>query len=379
MKVYGRSIVRSIQLGVLFIALGVAVDTRAEDPINKTTAIAPRVPDKTRVVHVDLSEVTAIAAQKGWFQEEFSKHNAKVDLVATNAYGAAGTIAALFDRGELHIATGMMNGSLHRRANGLDVVFIWQSVNVNPRRAVTLVLADSDVHSVEDLKGKILGSSVTGCPYYAAVESLRSQGVLVDNEWQKGNMRYINITSSAAGTSALLAGHFQAAAWHPTTANTASLYIQNQVRDVATAVPDGVYVTSGGWSATTATKQFVNENPDLVKAYLTVWDRTVRWLYADHGAHLNEAATIVARSLRLSKAVALYTLKDEGQTAYNWGVTDYKDAVQAIKKYIKYQIAYRDPFFTKFQLADKEIEDGLVDKRFYAGGEYFVDVGERRQ
>jgi hypothetical protein len=174
MKVYGSSIGRSIQLGVLFVALGVAADTRAEDPINKTTAIAPRLPSKTRVVHVGLSEVTAIAAQKGWFQEEFSKHNAKVDLVATNAYGAAGTIAALFDRGELHIATGMMNGSLHRRAN-------------------------------------------------------------------------------------------------------------------------------------------------------------------------------------------------------------YKDAVQAIKKYIKYQVAYRDPFFTKFQLTDKEIEDGLVDKRFYAGGEYFVDVGGRRQ
>jgi hypothetical protein len=66
------------------------------------------------------------------------------------------------------------------------------------------------------------------------------------------------------------------------------------------------------------------------------------------------------------------------ETAYEYGVTDYWDAVNAIKRFWKYQIEYKDPFFTKHQIPDKEIE-ALVDKRFFAGGEYFVDVSEKRQ
>jgi len=374
-KASNREERQSLGVIVLLAAVMAAPSTRADEAA-KTTGLAPNVPSNVRLAHIALSEVTAIAARKGWLQEEFAKYNAKVDLVSTSSYGTNGTTAALFDRGDLHIASSMMNGALQNRSNGLDVVFIWQSVNVVPRRAVTMVLADSPIQTAADLKGKTLGSSLTSCPYYAAVESLRTQGVSVDNEWQKGDMRYVNITSDAASTSAFLSGRFEAGGWHPS--GKAALYIQNQVREIATAVPNGIYTTTAGRSAITVTRQWAKENPDLVKAFLTAWDRTVRWLYADHGAHLDEAAGIAARELRMSKAVELFKLKDESQTAYNWGVTDRKDAVAAIKKFWKYQIAFKDPFFTKNQLTDKEIDD-LVDKRFYEGGEYFVDVGEKRK
>jgi sulfonate transport system substrate-binding protein len=33
----------------------------------------------------------------------------------------------------------------------------------------------------------------------------------------------------------------------------------------------------------------------------------------------------------------------------------------------------KDPFYTKNHLSDKEIE-AFVDRRFFAGGEYFVDT-----
>lgn len=64
------------------------------------------------------------------------------------------------------------------------------------------------------------------------------------------------------------------------------------------------------------------------------------------------------------------------RVAYNWGITDHKVAVDAIKKFWKYQIQFKDPFFTKHQMTDAEIE-AFVDRRFFAGGEYFVDVGEK--
>jgi len=375
MRRFTEAMKRMGQLVMLLGASCLSLGLKADDAVTKTTAVAPNIPNKTRLAHVSLGDVTAIAARKGWLQEEFAKYNANVDLVNTTSYGQNGTTAALFDRGDLHISLSMMNGALQNRSQGLDVVFIWQSTNVVPRRAVTMVLSDSPVQSVSDLKGKTIGSSLTSCPYYAAVESLRSHGVEVDNEWRKGDVHYLNLSSTAASTSAFLAGRFEAGGWHPS--SMAPLYVQNQVREIAVAVPDGIYTTTAGRSAITVTRQWANENPDLVKAFLVAWDRTVRWLYADHGAHLDEAATIAARELRVSKAVELFKLKDESQTAYNWGVTDRNDAIAAIKKFWKYQVAYKDPFFTKHQLTDKEI-DALVDRRFYAGGEYFVDVGQKR-
>jgi len=78
------------------------------------------------------------------------------------------------------------------------------------------------------------------------------------------------------------------------------------------------------------------------------------------------------------KAVALFSLKEEARTSWTWGITDYKDVVASIKKFQAYQLSVKDPFFTRNHLSDKEIE-AFVDRRFFAGGEYFVDVSEKRQ
>jgi hypothetical protein len=56
-------------------------------------------------------------------------------------------------------------------------------------------------------------------------------------------------------------------------------------------------------------------------------------------------------------------------------VTNYREAVDSIKKFQDYQISVKDPFYTKHHLTDKEIE-AFVDRRFFAGGEYFVDSGK---
>ena len=127
-----------------------------------------------------------------------------------------------------------------------------------------------------------------------------------------------------------------------------------------------------------AMRQWSKENPDLVKAFLVAWDRTVRWLNSDNGTHFDEAAQIAAREVREPKSVALFNLKDESTIVWSWGVTDYKDVVDSIKAFQSWNIANKDPFYTKHHLNDKEIED-FVDKRFFAGGDYFVDTSEHPQ
>ena len=377
MRKPARPISKTILLLAILVLAAFGPGAKADDSVTKGAALAPKVPGKTRIAHVFLGEVTAIAGRKGWLQEEFGKYNAKADLVNVASYGAAGTRAALFDRGDLHFGSGMMQGSLLMPAQGLDTVMIWMSAPVPPRRATVAVRIDSDINSVADLKGKTLGSSVVGCPYYAAIESLRAQGAEVDNDLKRGDIRYLNI-SGASATSAFLAGRFDATAWHPATSTSAALYVQNQVREVSTALPKGVYTEGGGRSAITAMRKWVDANPDLVKAFLTAWDRTVRWLNSDHGAHLDEAATIVARELRISKSLALYDLKDEARISLDWGETDFAETVKALKKFYQYQVENRDPFFTKNRLTDKQIE-AIPDRRFLAGGEYFVDTSEKRK
>lgn len=362
---------------VVGIVLAVLPLTRsfAEEPL-KSAPIAPNVPSKTRLAHIGLVDVTAVAAKKGWLQEEFAKVNATADLVLVSAYGGSGVEASLLDRGDLHITQRMAYPALQHRANGLDAVVVWQGVDPHPRRAVTMVLADSDIKSIADLKDKKFGSSLIGCPYYASRESFIKHGVDVDTEFANGDVRFVNITGIAA-TTAFLAGRFDAYGTHPATSTTAPLIIQNQVREIATAEPGGIYATAGGRQMYFAMRKWAEENPDLVKAFLQAWDRTVRWLYSDNGAHFNEASVIASRELRIPKSIALYNLKDQSTISFTWGQTSYEEAVASIKKFQSWAISVKDPFYTKHHLSDKEIE-AFVDKRFFAGGAYFVDTSQKR-
>lgn len=368
---------KQVAIGAVLLAFaGWSTAVAADEVVTKGSAIAPVVPSDTRLVHLALAEITAIAAKKGWLAAEFAKYNAKVDLVNTSSYTGTAT-AVLLDRGDLHIIRAMVNFALQYPASGLDTRVIWGSGVVNEHRAQTIVLKDSPIKTVPELKGHSLATSILSCPYYASAEALRSQGVKIDSADAKGDVQYVNITGIAA-TSAFLSGRFEGFALHPTTSTTASLFIQDQVRSLATAVPNGMYVNSGGRSMEFALRKWVDENPDLVKAFLTTQDRVVRWLAADHGAHLDEAATITSRELRVPKSVALFALKDLAETAWEFGETDANDLTKALKKYQEYQLSVKDPLFTKAHLTEKQIE-ALVDRRFFTGGEYFVDSGEKKK
>jgi sulfonate transport system substrate-binding protein len=358
--------------GVLATA-GVTPAAAEDQTVTHSTAVAPRVPGKERVAKISLTEITSIAAQKGFFQEEYAKVNATAQLVLVSSIsGVPGAEASLLDRGDLHITSRMAYPALQHLCNGLDGEFIWQSVNPHPHRVTISVLKESDIHSVGDLVGKKLGSSLVGCPYYGSREAIQAAGHDLDDDFKKGDIRYVNV-SGVAGTAAFLAGRIDAQGSHPNT--IASLYVQDQIRDIATAVPDGAYVTGGGRTAYFAMRQWAQENPDLVQAFLRAYIRAVRWVHSDNGAHIEEAATIAAREVRETKSVALYDLKNQGTITYDWGQVDYQDAVNSIKQFQNWQIAHKDPFFTRHHLTDQEIEK-RVDKRFFAGGEYFVDTRE---
>jgi sulfonate transport system substrate-binding protein len=375
MRIISKEISSIALLAVLLTAPAATFGADADTTVTKSIAAAPAVPSKEREAKIGLTEVTSVGAEKGFFQEEYAKVNAKAKFInVTQISGVSGAEASLLDRGDLDITVRMAYPALQHRANGLDAVVIWEGINPNPRRATTVVLANGNIKTAADVKGKIYGSSLIGCPYYAGVEAFKAQGLTVDTDLQKGDVRFVNITGVAA-VSAFLAGRIDVYGSHPATASVASLYIQNQVREITAAVPDGAYVTGGGREMYFAMRHWADKNPDLVKAFLVGWDRTVRWLNADNGANRDEASRIAARALREPVAVAKYDLFDESTIGWSWGVPDAQDVVDSIKRFQSWNIANKDPFYTRHHLSDKEIE-AFVDKRFFVGGEYFVDTSE---
>ncbi|WP_043588307.1 ABC transporter substrate-binding protein, partial [Geminisphaera colitermitum] len=350
---------------------GVASDSSpasADGAITKSTALAPNIPSKKRVVKVGLNSWVAIAKEKGWLREAFAPLNVEVEIVDRRVAGSAE--AALFQRGDLHIAERMAYPSLQHKANGFDFVVVWASGDCHPRRATTIVRKESPVRTLADLKGKVLGAHRLGCPYFATYEALLDEGIQLDTELRKGDVRYVNITGNPAAL-ALLTGEIEALSVHAAIPDIARLYEEDRVREIAAAKPGGQYVTGGGRALVITLRRFANQNPDIVQAYLRLYDRTRRWIV--DGNHYEETAEAAAKVYRTPKSVSLYIIKDESSLTLDPGRPDAQETIDALSRFLKWAIANGDDFYGAKPLTDAQVSE-FVDRRFFEGGEYFVDT-----
>jgi sulfonate transport system substrate-binding protein len=318
------------------------------------------------VVKVPLLEWTAVASQKGWLQEEFGKLGARSELVDFNGMKIPGVEASLLDKEEMHFGFRMQYPSLQHKLNGLDAIVVWQSGPAPVRRNTIVVLKDSPIKRAEELKGKNLGSWRISCPYFSAFEILKTRGVPLDTDLEKGAVRYVNI-SGFAQNSALLAGKLDSISVHPSAYIYTPLYTQGLVREVATSVPGGPYVSGGGRTSVIVTRDFAKKHPGLIRAYLIAYERTRKWIVANPDA----AATIIARDLRVPRHVARYGIVDDSSYNYVAGEPAWDQAVDSIKKFQKWAIANNDDFLKKRSLTDAQVE-AFVDRRFFKGGEYSI-------
>jgi len=354
-----------------FLLLGCTVIVAAEDSVVvKGIGLPAALPSTSRVAKIGLNEWVAVAEKKGWLQEEFAKQGATVEVVDIRAVGAPSVEASLFRRGDLHIAQRMAYPSLQHRANGFDLVVVWAGGDCHPRRATTIVLKRSKIKNLEDLKGKSYGSNRLGCPYFATFEALKAKGIELDSDLKKGDVRFVNVTGSPA-LATFLAGEIDALGTHPAYFTMAAIYDKGLVKEISESVPNGEYVTGGGRALVLALREYATQNPDLIQAYFRAYNRTRKWIVFEN--HYDEAAEIVAEEYRISKSVALYTIKDESRIVLDAGQPSYSNEVDSLRHFLAWAIKNGDDFYSTKPLSDEQVA-AFVDQRYFAGGKYYVDT-----
>lgn len=324
--------------------------------------------DRGFVAKIPLMEWTAVAAQKGWLQEAFGKYGATIELVNEGAVSSQknGVEASLLETGGLHFASRMQYPALLHRINGLDAVIIWQTNQVSPRQNVILVLKDSPINSLQDLKGKNLGSWRVSCMYFSAYEILQKAGVPLDSDLRPGQVRFVSVEGKA-GVQALITHRIDALSAHPSIPFITPLYAQGLVKEIGQNDPKGAYVSGGGRVSFFAMRTFAQEHPLLVQAFLQTRAKTNDWILA----HPDEASVIIARELRETPEVAKFDITDSSSYAYNRGESNPDAVAKSIAGFQKWAIDNGDDFLTKKHLSDAQINQ-FIDRRFFKGGQYSI-------
>lgn len=324
-------------------------------------------------INLQLQSWTAVAEAKGILKEEFDKAGVrKVNLIAQSSGELLGAESAAVGGGTLAFAQRMIYPAFVQKANGIPAVIVWLSEPSNRYRTPIFVSAtNKDIRTVADLEGKKFGSSRISCYWSAPFEILNNAGIPLDSRLKKGRVRYENIESPAVAVQALLSGEKDATAGHLAANQFTSAYLQGKFRLIAGPADTGAYVNYAGRVSYFAHKDFAAKYPGVVKAFLRSRERARAWATD----HVDEAATIIAKALRLPENVAKFQITHLGQWDFMAGEPSAEAARAAIKQFQKWYVEHGDDILADKRLSDAQI-DAFIDGKFFLGGSHSI-YGDR--
>ncbi|MFC0219838.1 ABC-type nitrate/sulfonate/bicarbonate transport system substrate-binding protein [Pseudochelatococcus lubricantis] len=320
-------------------------------------------------INLQLRPWTVVAQERGILKEEFDKVGIpQVNLIASGTAELVGAESAALNKGAIAIAQRMVYPATVHRANGLDAVIVWLSEPSDKYRTPILARAsNNEVNELKDLEGKKFASSRISCYFTSPFEALNKAGVPLDSRLKQGKVRYQSIDNTAATNAALLSGAIDATAAHLATNNAAALWLSGEVKVVGRSPDDGVYVNGAGRVSYFAMREFVDEYPEAVKAFLTAHERAKKWI----SENIDEASQIIAEGTRVPVEIAKFQITDPSTYEFMKGETNATSARENIKRFQAWYVENGDDILTERQLTAAQIDD-FVDARFFAGGEYSV-------
>ncbi|MDR1935311.1 MAG: ABC transporter substrate-binding protein [Candidatus Accumulibacter sp.] len=320
-------------------------------------------------INLQLQSWTAVAEAKGILQEEFSKAGVKkVNLIAQSSGELLGAESAAVGGGTLAFAQRMIYPAFVQKANGIPAVIVWLSEPSNRYRTPIFVsAANKDIRTIADLDGKKFGSSRISCYWSAPFEILNNAGIPLDSRLKKGRVRYENIESPAVAIQALLSGETDATAGHLAANHFTSAYLQDKFRLIGGPSDTGAYVNYAGRVSYFAHRDFAAKYPNVVKAFLLSRERARVWATD----HVDEAAAIVGKALRIPEEVAKFQITHLGQWDLMAGEPSAKAARTAIKEFQKWYVEHGDDILVDKQLSGEQI-DAFIDDKFFVGGSHSI-------
>ncbi|MGV1832772.1 aliphatic sulfonate ABC transporter substrate-binding protein [Agrobacterium vitis] len=207
-----------------------------------------------------------LAKQKGWVDEEFTKAGLKDFEVKWHQFAGGPPVNEAFASGALDIAALGDTPSLVAFANGIDTRLVGLACKGAKAEAL-LVLKDSPVKTVKDLKGKKVATLRGGNVHELLVLVLAEAGLKIsDVEFLNLGLQDMGIALTKGDVDAILV-------WEP-------LLTKLDSEGVSRTLRDGAGLKSN-LNPIIASASFTAQHPDVLKAYLQAVKRGADALRSD--------------------------------------------------------------------------------------------------
>jgi sulfonate transport system substrate-binding protein len=241
--------------------------------------------DTLNIDFATYNPLSLIIKDQGWLEDTFG------DKVTVNWLQSAGSAAAnqALLAGSIDVGSTAGSAALLARSNGSPIQAI--DIYSQPNWAALLVGPNSDIRTVEDLKGKNIGANAGTDPYFFLLQALEEADVSLDE---------VTITQlqHADGKVALEAGTIDA--W----AGLDPLLSASVVNAGSKIIYDNPDFNSYGFL--NATESFLSESPDIAQVVVSAYEKARAWAIENP----DEAAAILAEVAAIDITIAESVLLD---------------------------------------------------------------------
>lgn len=258
-----------------------------------------------RIGYQASSSLTILEKTKKILENELADDNVKVEY---RLFLAGPPMNEALASGQIDIANMGPLPAISAKGNGMDVKAIGRAYSDDYYYSL-LIRPDSEISSLNDLKGKKIGVQL-GSGAYVFFLFLLEQNNLSLNDFD-----VINMTTSDQKSS-LQAGNVDAVVtWQPFVSD---IELDNTGKTLISS--NGVIKTAGVYLMRT---EFCKENPDIVKKFLSAHKKTADYLKE----HPEESLKLIAEDSKISEA----SLKKSFQTI-DWDIDFTQDDLTTFTK-----------------------------------------------